>query len=337
MTETNRPGKWSFLHEYAVNLQQEAAKRGSSITIQSIADNAIIEYGLSLDREAARKIISRLLSADSTAAPETSFTEAYEQKAAPVRPTSLQLPDPGYYLILGCWHVPFNDPALTARILLLMEDVNFKGIILLGDFMDLNTLSAHDIGRFTAIPGLNLHKEYEAGKELIKQFSNRLSPNAVKVYLYGNHEDRWSRYMANMQNAKTPLQTIEEGIGLDQYNFQVIPHYKQGYIQLGDHLELIHGVYCSTHPAKKHMDTLRSSVVFAHTHRIQSHIEGHQGAFNIGWGGQVDHPAFNYADRTTRSQWQQGFATVLIDEKGDYFFQQIICQGSRFFFNQKLY
>jgi hypothetical protein len=218
----------------------------------------------------------------------------------------------------------------------LANELRLKGLIFNGDFLDCNSLSQHDVGNFTAIPGLTLTEEYEKGEEVIKKYDQAVGP-ITKVFMYGNHEYRYTRYMNNMQHAKTPIQSPEQAMKLHEKGYVVINNFKQGFVKLGDHLEVIHGTYYNTHCAKKHIDVLRGSVLFAHSHRIQTHIEGHVGGFNIGWGGDVNSPAFNYAERPTKSQWQQGFALVDVDENKDFFVTQIICHNSRFFYNGKKY
>ena len=85
------------------------------------------------------------------------------------------------------------------------------------------------------------------------------------------------------------------------------------------------------------MDTLRGSVMFGHSHRIQSYIEGNQGSWNIGGLYDITSPAFNYADRTAKSQWQNGFALVYIDSNGDYYVNQIIANNGKFVYGNKVY
>lgn len=243
----------------------------------------------------------------------------------------------GTYLLLGCVHVPGHNQSMTYGIKNLIRDIDLKGLILMGDFLDLNTLSGHDKDKFTAIKGLTLDEEYKEGNKVLDQLLFNLSPEADKIYLYGNHEDRWNRYMSNMQNAKTPLQSPEEALKLKERGFNVFTRWSSDYITLGNHLEVLHGQYYNTHCAKQHIDKFRGSVAFVHTHRIQMYVEGKTAGFNIGWGGDVNHPFFNYAERGTKNQWQNGFALCTIDEQGDYFMQQIFCHNNKFYYNGKPY
>jgi hypothetical protein len=126
-------------------------------------------------------------------------------------------------------------------------------------------------------------------------------------------------------------------MNLFERGFQVIESYSTGYMTLGQHLDILHGIYYNTHCAKTHIDRFRGSVLFAHTHRIQSYIEGRTGGFNIGWGGDSQAAAFGYADRGTKASWQNGFAVVNIDESGDYYVNQIIANNGNFYYNGTKY
>lgn len=255
------------------------------------------------------------------------------QEKEPLKPT--QFKDPGIYICLGCVHAPAENKAMMRGVTNLMRDLGDKvrGLVLLGDFIDCNTLSEYDKGRFPVIKNLTIQEEYEAGSRLLDNLTSYLHPDAHKIYLYGNHEDRYNRYMANMQLAKTPIPSPAEGMNLYDRGFHVYSRWKHDYVKLGDHLECMHGQFISTHCAKKHIDNYRGSVLFAHTHRIQTYIEGSVGGFNIGWCGDVDSPFFDYMERGTKMQWQNGFALVTVDPEGDFHVNQITCHNNKFYYN----
>ena len=210
----------------------------------------------------------------------------------------------GMHILLGCNHVPFHH-----------KD-NIKGFHLLGDFLDLNPLSSHDRGRFTAVPGLTLNDEYQIGSDLLHDFDRVLPKDVWKTYLYGNHEDRYNRWMSVMDNAKTPLVSPEEGLRLWQKGYNVKTSWSQDYITIGNDFDIFHGVYFSIHNAKAHLDKLRRSCAYVHTHRIQNYREGEMAAFNIGACADFTSKAFNYASRPMKQQWANGFAINMVDELG---------------------
>ena len=109
------------------------------------------------------------------------------------------------------------------------------------------------------------------------------------------------------------------------------------YFTIGGHLDILHGIYYSIHCAKAHLDKLRGSCAFVHTHRQQSYIEGDMGAFNIGSGADFESPAFNYATRPMKGQWVNGFAVVMVEPDGTYNLTQITARDGHFYFGGKKY
>lgn len=260
-------------------------------------------------------------------------------KPPPVPPKQKKFKEPGLYLLLGCVHAPAHNVSMMNGITNLLIDYRqqLKGFVLMGDFLDMNTLSGHDTGRFAAVPGLTLAQEYEAGNKLLNQFCEELPIEVETIYIYGNHEDRWNRYMSDMESSKRPLPSPTEALKLSERGFKTFSNWKDDFVTLGDHLDVFHGQFYNVHCAKKTMDVFKGSVAFCHSHRVQSYIEGRTGAFNIGWGGDVTSPFFNYMPRGTKSMWQNGFAIVVIDEHGNYYLEQIIHYNGRFYYGGKKY
>lgn len=214
--------------------------------------------------------------------------------------------------------------------------MKFVGLHILGDYLDLNTFSSHDSRKFAAIPGLTYTQEVKEGKKELKLLLSHQEFEDMS-FLWGNHEDRWKRYMKDMENAKRPLSSPTEALELIELGFAVHENWQTDYIMLGDHLQLHHGTYYNVHCAKNHLDKLRSSNMFVHTHRIQHYIEGEEGAYNIGFCGDKDSPAFGYAPRPTKSQWQNGMAVVTIDDNGFYYVEQLTFVNNKLSYGGKFY
>ena len=349
--------KWEFLEEWA----KKALAKDPSLTITGLARRAIGTFKLVSSEHTVRMALTNLLKRSQKSTPTSVINYVEDllptkgkrgsfiiyEEAGNYQPLESDKPKlaktkfttPGDYLVLGCMHVPGHDASLVKGITQMMKENKDKiqGLMLIGDFLDMNSLSGHDINKFTALPGLTLSSEYTAGNKVLDMLTNHLKPSADRVYLYGNHEDRWNRYMADMQKAKTPLQSPAEALNLDSRGFNVYTHWEQDYVTLGKHLDLMHGQYFNVHSAKKHIDTYRGSIMYAHTHRIQTYIEGSTGGFNIGWGGDISSPLFNYMPRGTKKQWMNGFAVVTIDNNGEYYVTQVYHHNGKFRYNGKFY
>ena len=249
-------------------------------------------------------------------------------------------PQCGTHLVTGCNHIPFDNQAMTRGMIELIGDLGdkLKGLHLIGDFLDMNSLSSHDKGR-KPLPGVTLSSEYKEANIVLDRIDAILPKNCEKNYMYGNHEDRYLRYMSSSDNAKlgSSLISPEEGLKLEERGYNVLTNWKKDKIKLGNHLDLIHGEFTNIHTAKKHLDSFRGSIMFVHTHRIQMHIESKVGGFNIGFGGDKDSPVFNYATRAMKETWANGFALVDIDEDGYFHVTQITMFNDCFYYNGKKY
>ena len=53
--------------------------------------------------------------------------------------------------------------------------------------------------------------------------------------------------------------------------------------------------------------------------------------------GDSNTAAFNYASRSMKKNWSNGFAIVNIDEDGYYFVEQIMWQNGKFYYAGKKY
>lgn len=248
--------------------------------------------------------------------------------------------NPGMYVSLGCVHAPFHlQPAFKAIQQLLNDNKSqITGLILAGDFLDMNSLSSHDKGR-KPLTGVTLDWEYSESETLLSNLLDPLANNIEKIYIFGNHEDRYHRYMGDIDNSKlgSSLASPIEGLKLVDKDFHIYENWKEDYVTLGHHLQVAHGEFYNVHSAKKHIDTYRKSILYYHTHRVQQYIEGAVGGYNGGSLADFSSPVFGYASRAMKNSWLNGFNVIHIDEQGYYHIQQIVCYNNSFVFGNSIY
>jgi len=246
----------------------------------------------------------------------------------------------GIHIVSGCQHVPFQNKKMQDGLIELIKDLGdkVKGFHLIGDMLDLNSLSAHEPNK-VPLEGITLGYEYKEGNKYLDSFESVLPKNIEKTYIYGNHEDRWRRHISDINNSKyaDALPSPKDALKLEERNYKVYTNWKEDFHLLGNSLQLIHGEFCTKYPARTHVDRMKSSVMFAHTHRIDINYDGEKAGFNIGWGGNPEAPAFNYVSRLTKMNWINGFALVHIDEYGNFFTQVIPVFHNHFWYNGKRY
>lgn len=248
--------------------------------------------------------------------------------------------DQGLHIVLPCVHVPFENKKIILGIQELIKDLGLKlrGFHIIGDFLDMNTLSEHDKGMI-GIAGLTLGQEYAAGNELLDKFDSLLHDGVNKSYLFGNHEDRFFRHIKKSDNSKyaDALISPTQGLKLKERGYTVKERWKEDSIKLGEHLELIHGEFCSASPARTHLSKYKSSLMFGHTHRVDVCYDGNKASFNIGFLGDKDSKGFAYASRLIRMNWINGFGLVQIDDNNFFHAQVITAFNDEFWYGGKKY
>lgn len=247
--------------------------------------------------------------------------------------------EPGNYLVLGCVHAPFHNTAFINALLNLLADNSdlFSGVVFNGDFMDMNSLSAHDYGKLPHA-GVTLGWEYEMSNRLLDRF-DRIFDGKYKAFINGNHEDRYWRAIQKPDSYKLTgeLRCPTQALRLKERGFDIVlEDWKDDYVTLGNDLQVIHGAYTNEHVAKKHVDVFRTNVMFAHCHRIQTYHAGLSG-YAIGAGANFDHEVFGYAPRAMKQPWENGCAVVNVDEDGEHHVQILQWKNNKLYFNGNAY
>lgn len=244
----------------------------------------------------------------------------------------------GIHILLSCVHVPYHNKELIVKLASFIQDNKSKivGFHLIGDYLDLKSLSSHDEKTIDK-SGWTLKREYEAGNLILDMFDSILPKNIDKTFIYGNHEDRYFRYISNIKNYKTgdAIPSPTEALKLNQRGYRVYDDWKEDCIQIGKY-QVFHGIYCTTNSTKSHVDKLRHSCIFGHTHRIGEHFEGSLHGLNIGCLADLNSEGFKYLSRIERQTWNNAFGIVNVH---DNFSQAelVVCNDNSFFYAGKKY
>jgi predicted phosphodiesterase len=183
-----------------------------------------------------------------------------------------------------------------------------------------------------------LQDEYLDGLQGIDEINSAFK-GAKKLFLFGNHEDRYFRHIKEKDNAKYGGALINpvEALYLHERGWITKTDWQSDYFTLGKHLDIVHGVYTSIHAAKAHLDKTQHSVMFGHTHRVQCFHQGNRAAFNIGGMYDIKSKGFNYMPRFQRQLWANGFALVNVTDNGDFYVEQVNVWADKFLANGKMY
>lgn len=242
------------------------------------------------------------------------------------------------WIIIGCVHRPFHDKVLWDKFLRFIEDnkKHITGFIINGDFMDMRSLSSHE----EWIPdGVDLSYEYSDGLQGIEDIEARLRKSVKKIFIYGNHEDRFFRDTKSIRKYGSSLPSPHEALNLEEKGWEIITDWKNGYVTLGKNLDVFHGVKVGKNAAKDQLEALPNrNHIFNHTHRFGTYSNQTNTAYNVGCMIDFDSDMFKYVDRGVREAWSHGFAVAYIDNNGnDHVYPIKIDNDKGFFFKGDVY
>ena len=169
-------------------------------------------------------------------------------------------------IILPDVHLTESIPKDYLLVKAFIKDFKPDEIILLGDFMDIASLSAWDYDKKRIMEGRRFVKEVRrANNELdyLQKYSKKV------IYLEGNHEDRVNRYLDKNPEMEGMIE-IPEQLGLKERKINWIKMnglYKKGTMYF------THGMYTNLHNAKKHLQTLGCNVCYGHQHGTQTAMQ----------------------------------------------------------------
>lgn len=231
-------------------------------------------------------------------------------------------------LIPDC-HRPYHDRRAYKLMIQVMRFLYklgcLKEIVILGDYADIYCLHGHG-SKDPRVYNMLVDEIEDVNKGLDEL--DKLFPKAKKIYIQGNHEFRFERYL---------LSNCPELFGITEFKSLIKMHERpnwkyiyyspnQSYKVLGSKLTARHEPLGSS--AKATATKALCSLTYGHIHRIEeSHIVGLDGTnhvcFSVGWlGDKRNDKIFSYVK--SHHQWQLGFGIVFVDPKTKYFYHQKI-------------
>lgn len=216
----------------------------------------------------------------------------------------------------------------------LIADVKPQRIVLIGDFLTMNCLSAWDMNKRKNMEGRRYQLEIEAGKEALNRLLHGMTMLRAKqqlqkvkmynpelIYIEGNHEERLTRYLENDPTFEGQV-SIESDLRLSDDGWLWVP-YRSYYVC--DSVGFTHvpfnkrGPICGADINKKCADVTIVSCVYGHTHEAHySNYRRHghanlQHILNIGCFFEESHDE-DYAEGRIKGYWR---GVIMLDLHGD--------------------
>ena len=246
--------------------------------------------------------------------------------------------DGDLYFVLSDFHRPFHNKVVWNKLMLLLKEKKPTGVVLNGDYLDMFTLGSYNAESLHNLRNITLEEEYDDGLKGIIEINNAVSKNCKKMYLWGNHEDRYFREIQKKDNSKygNALKNPNEALKLKETGWEIKTNWKDDYFSIGD-LDVTHGTFFSVHVAKKHLESHENNIMFGHCHRVQEFTLGNKSGYAIGWLGDPESKYFHYMPRLVRKNWRNAFSVVTVIDGVSYVQVIKINEDNTFYFNGKKY
>jgi len=234
-------------------------------------------------------------------------------------------------LILPDAHITVKIPKPYQLVKKFVKDFKPDETILLGDFMDVESLSAWDMDKKRLMEGRRFQKEVDvANKELdyLQKYSKKIT------YLEGNHEWRIGRYLDKNPEMEGLLE-LPLKLNLDKRKIKFLPMnnlYKVG------HMYFTHGMWVNKYHAQQHLTRLGCNVCYGHAHDSQTamlNMKMQKPVMAYGLGCLCGHEPDYLKGRP--ASWLNQFAVMYLSDNGDYNIYPINIVNNKFIWNGRQY
>ena len=232
-------------------------------------------------------------------------------------------------------HVPFHDTKVVNAWLAFERDNQPDELVLNGDIADMQGASSHGDAQSENL----ITDEIEAVNEFLDRVRDAVGPRCKIHYNEGNHEDRFTRYLAKQAPNLRGLTDLPTMLRLKQRKISWLPYGKVHF--LSEKLGVTHGIFHGVNYARETLIRYGTSIVVGHAHRPQIHTMGVagdsasaiRGAFGLGCMIPVDDVPYLKGP----SGWSNGFGRFYVMPDGTFTPYVINMARQRFVWNGKVY
>ena len=197
-------------------------------------------------------------------------------------------------LVIGDTHIEANEDLDRFKILgKFIIHKQPSTIILLGDFLSLDSLSAWDLNKRAKMEGRRFSAELSTGREAVELMMQPLAKlrnlqriqkrkiySPRLIYILGNHEDRWYRYLDTHPELMGVVDLYKD-LGFKKYKWELIPYREYAYVDgvcfthaiMNGVNQPASGLSLMNNAAKNH----EQSVIFGHVHKLAIASDTRQG------------------------------------------------------------
>lgn len=228
-------------------------------------------------------------------------------------------------------HGAHIDQRAAAAFLADLEYLAPREVVWLGDHLDCGGfLAAHHTIGFVPETAVEWPDDIDAGNQFIDAVQKR-TPQAVHIYLCGNHEhriERWcckqaltktrtSQYFLDKHGAKAVLNLDARGIRYVSRGELADDGRVRGAIKLG-HCWFVHDVSTARNAAQVAVNKWGTNICFGDTHRIDMHVGRKAERDIIGATNGCLSIHQPYWQETNVTDWSHGYGVQIVTNNGEF-------------------
>lgn len=243
-------------------------------------------------------------------------------------------------VVLGDIHIPFHDQRALQLVLAFLPTITPDVVVLNGDIADQYEISSFDKDPRRKASLVSELAEVESFLTLLRE----IVPKSRIVYIYGNHEHRFHKYLIREAPALVGLKgmSLREQLNLEKLNIEAVEthgdRFTDNYVRFGN---LLVGHFDKAHKnsgfsAKALLDEYGESLIQAHVHSVGSSNKTLESRQIMGWEGGCLcdlNPLY-----TKQKKWAHCFHVVDMEQEGHFFHvQQVLLVNYQFLWGAELW
>lgn len=230
--------------------------------------------------------------------------------------------DTAAWLVLPDIHLPYEDKRSLKAVKEFAKAREWRGLICLGDLLDVDVLSKFSKENLRGIEGRTLSRDYDAAESFWQEWMEATGTgkkDRPAFWIEGNHEERIERFIDSRPEFRGVLEIPRAVPSVKAGKVKWVPYARKGEVlHVGEKATFIHGIYCNDHHAKTHVTTYGTNVFYGHLHDVQGYsktwVGDHKTVVGQSLGCLCKYRQNYLKGRPTK--WQQAFGVFYFRSDG---------------------
>lgn len=161
-----------------------------------------------------------------------------------------------------------EDIGTLAAVEQYARTVQWSEVVMLGDLMDLDCISAHNSKKPRLVEGARLQVDFDYANAWLDRWQNNVCPGAAWTLIEGNHDERLERYIDAFPALEGKVE-LESNLHLEGRGIKWIRYWSAGELYHIGNAYFGHGRSTAKYHAEKHVNEYGVCFYYGHTHDVQ--------------------------------------------------------------------